>query len=132
MFWVASLTILVKDVRKQVGYQGGRSNMAKIKPPFRVDGVPVPAKGYLRGSNTGQAYNKGYKDGELEGSYKENLKHQGQMKMVDEALKLMDEGMQSTSLAQRILLAIRGVCPKCGNTAEIPVELGNCTRCEGI
>lgn len=106
--------------------------MGTVRPPFRVDGVPVPAKGYLQGLNTGQLYNRGYKDGELEGSYNENQKHQGRMKMVDEALKLMDEGMQSTSLAQRILLAVRGVCPKCGDTAEIDVELGNCARCEGL
>lgn len=106
--------------------------MPKIRPPFRVDGVPVPAKGYLRGENIGTAYTKGYKDGELDGSFKENQKHQGRMKMVDEALKLLDEGMESTSLAHRIMLAIRGVCPKCGETAEVPTELGNCERCEGL
>lgn len=40
----------------------------------RVNGVPIPARGYLTGLHVSQAYNKGWQDGNLDGSYDEATK----------------------------------------------------------
>jgi len=47
----------------------------------RVNGVPIPAKGYLSGLHVSQAYNKGWTDGNLDGSYNESEK--GEKKIAE-------------------------------------------------
>lgn len=46
--------------------------MNKPRKVQRVNGVPIPAKGYLSGLHVSQAYNKGWQDGNLDGSYNES------------------------------------------------------------